>query len=65
MDPIEQVLEDFSRLRGRIHTEAARLPAPDPLREGLLAIDAIFSRVEQDIHSLSAMVKDRIKLGGF
>lgn len=63
-DPIEQVLEDLSRLRGRIHTEATRLPAPDPFRWGLLAIDTFFSLAEQDIRSTHAMVKDRMKLGG-
>lgn len=62
-DPIEQVLEDLGRLRERMHTEATRLPAPDPFRLGLLVIDTFFSRIEQDIRSTHAMVKDTMKLG--
>lgn len=63
-DPIEQVLEDLGGLRGRIHTEVTRLPAPDPFRWGLLAIDTYFSSIEQDIRATHAMVKDSMKLGG-
>jgi len=51
-DPIEAVLEDLGRLRGRLHTEMVRLPAPDPFKQILSEVDQIFSQTEDSIRAV-------------
>lgn len=48
-DPIDNLLEDLGRARGRVKTDLVRLPAVDPLIYLLDEVDSILSRVETDI----------------
>lgn len=49
MDPIDRVLEDLGRMRGKAFTEMVRLPAPDPFKKILREVDTILSRTETEI----------------
>lgn len=61
MDPIDSVLEDLGRMRGKAYTEMVRLPAPDPFKKVLQEVDTILSKTETEIrHSRARLSIHRI-----
>ena len=55
-DPIETVLSDLGKMRGRAYNDLLRLPAPSPFKGALQNIDGLLSQVETDIRRVQAAV---------
>ena len=56
-DPIDKLLEDLGRARGKVRTDLARLPASDPLMALLNEVDTILSRTETDLRNVNAVIR--------
>jgi len=48
-DPIDNLLDDLGKARGRVKTDLSQLPATDPLIYLLDGVDSVLSRAETDI----------------
>ena len=48
-DPLQRVLLDLSKMRGKAYNDMLRLPAPDPFKEILTEVDRILSQTEDMI----------------
>ena len=55
-DPIETVLSDLGKMRGRAYNDLLRLPAPSPFKNALQNIDGLLDRLEVDIRRVQAAV---------
>ena len=55
-DPIETVLSDLGKMRGRAYNDLLRLPAPSPFKGALQEVDGLLSRLESDIERVRAAI---------
>ena len=62
-DPIDKLLGDLGRARGKLKTDLAHLPASDPLIALLNEVDTIISRTETDLRNLNDVMLATITMG--
>ncbi len=55
-NPIDTVLSDLGKMRGRAYNDLLRLPAPSPFKGALEEVDQLLSRLETDIERIRVAI---------
>ncbi len=62
-DPIEELLKDLRRARGRIRADLSRLPVAAPVLALLDEVETILGRTETDLGNLNEVIRATMTMG--
>jgi hypothetical protein len=63
LDPVEEILAQFGRMRAQVQNEINRLPGPEPLRNAFRQMDSILSKTETKMVATARKVSPLNNLG--